>query len=358
MNANDENTLNYVMSSCARFPLLLNAMRCSLLVSAHNLDCLFVIRGDGESLVVEHVRQPRLLGIALSDDQQRLSLASYQQIWDYRRVDPAMLAGESTQLTAGKDAVYSPCGSTVTGHLNTHDMAWGTDGLYMVNTRFNCIARPAHGKSFEVVWMPPFISELVPEDRCHLNGLAMKDGRPAYVSYFSQENSPYRWRQVSSFSGEIMSVTTHQPVVTGLCLPHSPRIHEGYLYFCESGTGRLWRCREDRLPASRTDLELVAELNGFTRGLSLMGEVAFVGLSVVRRPKDGSARHADMPLHQRREPLSSGVVALDLRNGEVIANLTFSGDLNQIYDVEVLKGSMTPWIVDAESVELSDLFIL
>ncbi|WP_051288127.1 TIGR03032 family protein [Photobacterium halotolerans] len=354
----NEVKLNYVITSCVRFPLLLQAMKSSLLVSAHNLDCLFVISSDGEEIKVEHLRVPQLLGIALSDDQQRLSLAAYHQVWDYQRITALPALHASVQSTQGRDAVFYPCGSMTTGHLNTHDLAWGKDRLYMVNTRFNCIASPVYGKSFDVVWKPPFISALVAEDRCHLNGLALKHGQPAYVSYFSETDHRFGWRDGSSFDGAIMRISDEQPVIKGLCLPHSPRVHQNYLYFCESGTGRLWRCSEARLPASKSDLELVAELNGFTRGLRIVGEMAFVGLSKVRKAKDGSSRHTDMPLLEKQQDLRSGISVIDLRDGSEIACLTFSGDLNQIYDVEMVFGCNNPLIFDLNSEELSDLFHL
>ncbi|KDM92849.1 TIGR03032 family protein [Photobacterium galatheae] len=355
---NEQETMNYGMTSCARFPLLLKAMNSSMLVSAHNLDCLFVISSDGDDLRVEHVRLQQLLGIALSDDQQRLSLAAYHQIWDYRRITEQSGDASSANAFSGHDSLYFPCGSITTGHLNTHDLAWGKEGLFLVNTRFNCVARAVYGKSFEFVWKPPFISELVAEDRCHLNGLAMKDGVPAYVSYFSGTDQHYGWREGSSFQGAVMRIGDNQIVADGLSLPHSPRIHNGYLYFCESGTGRLWRCKENSLPASRSDLELVAELNGFTRGLRLVGDMAFIGLSVVRPAKDGLKRHVDMPLLHMQTSLASGVIVIDLRDGSEIARLTFSGALNQIYDVELLFGSAAPRFVEIQSDEITEIFAL
>lgn len=38
------------------------------------------------------------------------------------------------------------------------------------------------------IWKPPFISRLTPEDRCHLNDLVMRDGKPAYVTIMSQSD--------------------------------------------------------------------------------------------------------------------------------------------------------------------------
>ncbi len=53
---------------------------------------------------------------------------------------------------------------------NVADLIKLDEGLY------NCLATPSERHSFTPIWKPPFISKIVKEDRCHLNGLAMEDG--------------------------------------------------------------------------------------------------------------------------------------------------------------------------------------
>ena len=73
----------------------------------------------------------------------------------------------------------------VTGEIQCHEIAWGsTDNgepdLWIVNTLFSCLAGLDPRYSFVPRWRPPFVSALAPQDRCHLNGLAMRDGpRPS-----------------------------------------------------------------------------------------------------------------------------------------------------------------------------------
>ncbi len=79
----------------------------------------------------------------------------------------------------GPDRHYVPRVAHTTGDLDVHDIGVMADGrIVFVNTLFSCLATlsPTHG--FRVFWKPPFISKLAAEDRCHLNGLAMKDGAP------------------------------------------------------------------------------------------------------------------------------------------------------------------------------------
>ncbi len=73
------------------------------------------------------------------------------------------------------DACYVPRIVHVTGNLDAHDVGIDSDGQpVFVNTRFNCLATVSSRHSFKPVWRPPFVSGLVDEDRCHLNGRAME----------------------------------------------------------------------------------------------------------------------------------------------------------------------------------------
>lgn len=54
--------------------------------------------------------------------------------------------------------------------------------LLFINTTFSCLATLQTGFSFKPLWRPPFISKPVAEDRCHLNGLAMRGGQPTYAT--------------------------------------------------------------------------------------------------------------------------------------------------------------------------------
>ena len=53
---------------------------------------------------------------------------------------------------------------------------------------------------------PPFISAYAAEDRCHLNGLAIVDGQPRYVTALGQSDTRGGWRAGKSNGGIVMSV--------------------------------------------------------------------------------------------------------------------------------------------------------
>ena len=95
----------------------------------------------------------------------------------------------------------------VTGNIDVHDMSMDSDGrLVFVNTLFNCLATTDDVHNFVPVWRPPWISKMVPEDRCHLNGLAMRVGKARYCTAVSRSDVHDAWRDKRQGSGVVISV--------------------------------------------------------------------------------------------------------------------------------------------------------
>ena len=76
------------------------------------------------------------------------------------------------------DGCFVPRSSFYTGSIHGHDLGWGQEGLWIVNTLFSSLATLHDDFSFVPQWRPPFISQLIDQDRCHLNGMAMENGLP------------------------------------------------------------------------------------------------------------------------------------------------------------------------------------
>ena len=163
-------------------------------------------------------------------------IGTRDRIWSLRnapdiapRVEPA----------GRHDACFLPRSCHVTGDIGVHEMAWAGDELWVVNTRFSCLCTLDPDYSFVPRWRPPFITALAAEDRCHLNGLAMVDGRPRYVTALGETDTAGGWRADKPQGGCLIDVPSGEIVARGLSMPHSPRWHDGRLWLLESGTGRL-----------------------------------------------------------------------------------------------------------------------
>src|SRR6185437_6862016 len=120
---------------------------------------------------------------------------------------------------------------TEEANRSTPDSCLLTPELWIVNTRFSCLCTLHPDYSFVPQWRPPFITALAAEDRCHLNGLAIADGAPKYVTALG-------WRANKSQGGCVIDVGSGEIISRGLSMPHSPRWRGGRLWVLESGTGR------------------------------------------------------------------------------------------------------------------------
>ena len=208
------------------------------------------VKADGSLSAFERLFD-RPMGLAASG--QRIWMATRHQLWRFENV---LASGERED---GFDRLYVPRAALTTGALDVHDMALDRHGrVVFVNTRYGCLATADPVHSFRTLWRPPFLTATLPEDRCHLNGLAMDEaGEPAYVTAVSTSDEPSGWREQRRDGGVVVHVPSGEIVARGLSMPHSPRIDaSGALWALDSGNGlprphrpRLWRARRGHLPA-------------------------------------------------------------------------------------------------------------
>ena len=281
---------------------------------------VFVGANNGRLMFQDH-RFARPMGIALNG--KRLALAVREQILTYH-----LATDEVGKTTLMPGPTYH------TGKVNAHDIAFGRRGIYFANTRFNGLARVSQHKRFVHCWLPPFISTVVQEDRCHLNGLGMQAGEPTLATAFCETDERHDWRKEDRFtSGVLLDIPHHKIVARGLCMPHSPRRYRGKWWLCNSGHGALTEFD----PSLGTCRE-VCSLPGFTRGLCFVGNYALVGLSKIRPKHILDAP----PVRDRHEKLIAGVALVNLSTGKAEGYLEFVEGGNEVFDVVFLRGIKEP----------------
>ena len=239
------------------------------------------------------------------------------------------------------DAMFMPRGSYFTGQVAMHDLGWGNEGeLYGVNTNFSCLVKMTHDHSFQPIWQPKFISELTPEDRCHLNGMAMYEGKPTYVTALGECDEPKAWSAGRATGGILMEVESGEIITRGLGMPHSPRIHQDRLFVLESANGEV--CEIDRKTGKRT---VIQKYPGFVRGLSCYGDYLFVGMSKLR--SRGSIGGMDpLPIQQTGQPLQAGFKVIHIPTGGTMGELIYAATCEEIYEIQVLPGMQTPNVIN------------
>ncbi len=326
------------------FVALLKQLGMSLLVTTYQANKLLVVREaqGGLSTLVRTFDQP--MGLAV--DGRRLALGTRNQIWLLRNAPDIAPRIEPVGL---HDGCFLPRSCHVTGDIRGHEIAWAGEELWIVNTRFTCLCTLDPDYSFVPRWRPPFITTLAAEDRCHLNGLAMVDDKPKFVSSLGETDTRGGWRADKAKGGCLIDVPSGEIVARGLSMPHSPRLHEGRLWLLESGTGRLLL-----VDAPTARWETVAELPGFTRGLALHGPYAFIGLSKIRETNT----FGGLPIAERLRELKCGVAVVDLRTGQVAGLLEFQTAVEEIFDVQLLPGLRFPEVMGFQQETIQHTFIV
>jgi uncharacterized protein (TIGR03032 family) len=320
------------------FPALLRELGVSLAVTTYQAGKLVLVRPEGDHLNTHFRAFDRPMGMAYQAG--RLAVGCGVQVWEFVNV-PAV--APKVEPTGTHDACFLPRRSHITGDIDIHEMAFGGDReLWFINTRFSCLCTLEPTSSFVPRWRPPFVSGLAPEDRCHLNGLAMVDGRPRYVTALGTADAPRGWRTDKARGGVLIDVAEDRIVLRGLSMPHSPRLYQGRLWLEESGSGSLGWVE----PPS--PYHAVCALPGFTRGLDFAGPVAFVGLSQVRE----SATFSGIPLTERLTERVCGVYCVHTGTGEVLAFLHFTKGVQEIFAVHTLPGMLYPDLLNEYADEL------
>ena len=295
-----------------------------------------------------------------------LYMSSLYQLW---RFENALSAG---QVHNGYDGVYVPQVGYTTGDLDVHDVVvevppqppltrgeqekqnfvrpltkGGLGGVIFVNTLFSCLATVSEKYSFIPLWQPPFISKLAAEDRCHLNGLALRDGLPRYVTAVSQSDVADGWRDRRPDGGCVIDISSNEIILTGLSMPHSPRWYRDKLWLLNSGTGEFGYA-----DIERGVFEPVAFCPGYMRGCAFSGDFAIVGLSKPRHNKTFSGLSLDDNLRAKEAEPRCGLVVIDIRNGDIVHSLRIEGVVEELYDVQVLPGVRRPMAIGFKTDEI------
>lgn len=332
---------SFAMDGSRLFGSWLKNAQCSLVFTTYQIGKIFFVglQPDGRLSVYERTFA-RSMGLAAQD--KTLWMASLNQLWRFENFM------ESGHISNGYDAVYVPLESRTTGDIDVHDIGIGQGGKpVFVATMFNCLATVSDTHSFQPVWKPDFIDRLIPEDRCHLNGLAMKDGKPKYVTAVAQSNMSEGWRTNRTDGGIVIDVETNEIIAQGLSMPHSPRLYNGVLYILNAGTGEF-----GSINVKKGTFEPIAFCPGFLRGLSFAGDHAIVGLS---KPRDNKS-FTGLPFNERliaeNVPPACGLRVIDLKTGAVAHSLNIDGMVQELYDVAVIPGVIRPMVLGFKTEEI------
>jgi len=317
--------------------------RTSFAISSYQSGRLIMIGAmDNGTVSIHQQRYDRVMGMCWASGQ--FYLAARQFVWRLEDI-----RGAPQQPASSFDAVLMPHEAYTTGNIDVHEIAVdGFGRLIMVNTLYSCLATLDPKHSFRPIWKPKFISELAPEDRCHLNGLGMVDGKPKYVTAVSQTDVADGWHGMPLPRGVIIDVETDRVVTDELSMPHSPRVANGKLYALDSGRGFLVEVDVDN--GKVTD---IAFCPGFLRGMAIHGDFALVTVS---KPRHGG--FAGLPIERELEMRQGtpmcGVLIIDLRSRDIVEYVKIEGDATELFGVELMPGVECPMSIGLGTLEFDN----
>jgi uncharacterized protein (TIGR03032 family) len=326
-------------------PDIFRQMGICLAVSTYQAGKVILVREDNGTINTHFRNFHKPMGIA-ANRAGHLTIGGANTVWYYRNM-PAV--AKKLDPPDKHDACYLPRRIHVTGDIDIHEMAYDGNGeLIIVNTKFCNLCTLDADHSFNPFWRPSFVTALAPQDRCHLNGLAMLNGKPKFVTALGETDTPGGWRENKRDGGLLIDVESNEILLRGLCMPHSPRIYNNKLWILESGEGSLAVAN-----LVEQSWYTVTKLPGFTRGISFAGPLAFIGLSQVRE----SAVFSDIPLVERLEERTCGIWVVNLQTAETVGFIRFEEGVREIFAVEVLP-SRFPEMLEWDNKKLMNSYVL
>lgn len=334
------NTNHPIAPFSARFspqvPELLNKLNCSIALSTYQAGKVVLIspHPDNERLTTlpRSFRKP--MGIAVKGDKMAISLKDEVIVFQNSR----QLAEHYPNKQNTYDSLWVPRITYYTGLVDMHDIHFGDDGIYAVNTSFSCICKVDGEYNFKPYWKPYFIEEVKPGDSCHLNGMVVLNGKPKYVTALGSSTSPQGWRDNIIGGGILMDVDKNEILLKGLSMPHSPKMYNNNLYLLMSASGEFIKVNLET-----NTYETIKKFDGFCRGLFFHGDFAFVGFSKLRK---NSSTFAKLSFSDKAN--FSGIKIIHMPTQAEVGEIIYETSVDEIYEVIVLENMIRPNILNTQ----------
>ena len=247
-------------------------------------------------------------------------------------------------LEEGFDCSFVPMNTFNTNNIDGHDFTTTKDGkLMFVNTKFSCISTLSDTYNFNVEYVPPWISKVAPEDRCHLNGMCLdEDDNIKYITAVCDSDVQDGWRhRRGEADGFIYDVQEDKRVCEHLTMPHSPRIYRGKLWVLNSGRGEFGYVKDSKFIT-------LAFIPGFIRGLDFIDKYAVIGSSMDRHEGRFSDLILGSILEEKKIEARCAVYIVDITNGFILHNVEFD-NMKEMYDVKIKRNAQRTRVISFDT---------
>jgi len=319
-----------------QIPELLLKLNCSIVISTYQAGKLIFLSPKDENNLIQLPRTfNKPMGVAYDQLNGKLAVACKDEVIQFSNSKD--LATHYPKSPGKYDSLFLPRQTFHTNDLDIHDLRFGTNGeLFAVNTLFSCIVKIDAEFNFTPFWNPPFIDSIVSEDRCHLNGMVMQNGKPKYATAFNRGNSIQSWRENKTKTGIVIDIDTNEIICEGLPMPHSPLLYKNELYVLLSATGELVK-----IDPAEKNYKVICKPGGFVRGMAVHKDYIFIGTSKLRK---NSSAFSDLPV--TNEQNEAGISIFYLPTGSLVGKITYLSSVDEIYDVMILPDFIRPNILN------------
>jgi uncharacterized protein (TIGR03032 family) len=322
-------------------PQILKENNICVLLSTYQAGKVIILSSKNNELFQTPISFKKPMGIAIQGS--KLAVACMDEIIFFSKNEN--IASFVNKENNSYDSVYIERASYNTSTLDIHDLDFGDGVIWGVNTLFSCLSIFDINYSHRPKWKPPFITKLVPEDRCHLNGMALKDDIPKYVTALSDDDQYQGWRKNKLNTGILMEVPSGDIILSNLAMPHSPRFYNQELYLLESGIGNLIKVNVEEKSS-----EVIFNFNCFIRGLTFSNNLAFIGKSKIRENSTDFNK-----LEVKENSLNAGLIIFCMNTLKVIGEINYTAAIQELYDVQIIENTANAVIITKEIEEYRNI---
>ncbi len=280
--------------------------------------------------MVYDARQERLHIASTRNPNQIFSFASCDQLMPRKDVDQSQVKRQQFEkVLIPQKTLFLP------GCFYIHDLGLIGNELHANSVGQNTIIKINDDGSVNYRWWPACIevdgNPDYSQNYLQLNSIAAGDSME--TSYFSASAAKISARRPGHKNfpvdkrGVIFSGKTRAPIAGGLTRPHSARLYCDKILVDNSGYGEL-------VSVESGQTEVISRLPGWTRGLAIVDDIAFVGTSHVLSKFSQYAPGLDA------QKSVCGIHIIDLASGKSLGNMTWQYG-NQIFAIEVVSSDFT-----------------
>jgi len=310
----------YKESGSQLFHEICSQINCNLAFTREYEHAFGIITAMSDKLAISYLEMPHPSGITRGNDGfiYVLSTRTPHLLYRFREV----------QSSDNEQYLIPDLIKVLPGCLYAHELLAKDERLLINATGLNKVVSLAidFTDQLRTDYLPRFIPDGL-TNCMQLNSLCHDSANTFYSTCFSTIKSDFKpWKDDMGplNKGGIIRHSDDEVIVNNLTCPHSARIANDRLFYCNSGFGEVRSCN-----LSGGDHTVIATLDGFTRGLIIHNDFIFVGLSRVQKGKNQYAPGVS--------PQSSkcGIVTINRYSGKIVNIIEWDNGA-QIFDIQLI----------------------